>query len=439
MPSLHTRRSFLRQSALGGALASSAPAFIGATFRELAAAQEKSVQADTGRDAPILVVVQLAGGNDGLNTVVPLDNDHYRRARPRLAIDPATALRLDDITGLHPALTGAKHLFDSGQLSVIHAVGYPNPCRSHFRSTDIWMTGSASNEVRTRGWLGGYFDSACAGAQPPVGLSVGRSAPLAFAGERIAGVAMQNPNSLRFLPGEEESMKTAVSAYRRVSAGETARSDAIDAAGASIASFSGSTGGSGNPIDFLERTALDAQITEDRVQTVAARGKTRAEYPTTPLGNDLRFVARLISGGLATRVYYLSQGGYDTHAQQAPAHQRLLADLGDSLAAFLKDLHGSGDLNRVLVMTFSEFGRRLAENASGGTDHGAAAPLFLAGGKLKAGLLGHFPSLAPTDLINGDPVFTIDFRSVYAGILEHWLQTPSLPILGRQFPALGLV
>jgi uncharacterized protein (DUF1501 family) len=440
MRTLHTRRSFLRQSALGGSLALSAPAFVGATFRELAAGQDRPVAADTGRDAPILVVLQLAGGNDGLNTVVPVNNDDYRRARPRLAIAATDALRLDDTTGLHPAMTGAKELFDSGLLSIVQGVGYPNPNRSHFRSTDIWMTGSSADEVRNRGWLGQYFDNACHGSQPPAGLSVGRSTPLAFASERVSGVAMQNPNSLRFFPGEEDSMKTTSARYRSVSGGgDIAALGTSEEVGASIADVAGSGPASMNPVDFLERTALDAQITADRVQAVAARGKANAHYPTSPLGNDLRFVARLISGGLATRVYYLSQGGYDTHAQQAPAHRGLLADLGESLAAFLNDMKAAGALDRVLVMTFSEFGRRVAENGSGGTDHGAASSLFLAGGRVKAGLHGRVPSLAPADLVNGDPKHEIDFRSVYAGILEHWLKTPSAPILGRSFHPLEVV
>ena len=196
---------------------------------------------------------------------------------------------------------------------------------------------------------------------------------------------------------------------------------------------------SGSPLDFLERTALDAQVSSDRIREVAAKAKNQASYPATRLATDLKLVAKLIAGGMSTRVYHVGQGGYDTHQGQLPAHQRLLGELGDSLKAFLADLKELGQLDRVLVLTFSEFGRRVSENASGGTDHGAAAPLFVLGGKVKAGLRGEAASLAPRDLVDGDMKFRTDFRAVYADVLENWLKTPSAPILGRQFTPIPVV
>jgi uncharacterized protein (DUF1501 family) len=181
---------------------------------------------------------------------------------------------------------------------------------------------------------------------------------------------------------------------------------------------------------------MDAQVSSDKIIAISNKIQNKPGYPQSQLANSLKLVARLIGGGLPTRVFYVSQGGYDTHTNQINTQQRLLKDLGDSVKAFTDDLKAQGNLQRVLLMTFSEFGRRLAENANAGTDHGAAAPMFVVGNHVKAGLLGRYPSLAPHDLLNGDVQYTVDFRSVYAGVLEGWLKTPSAPILGRQFPPL---
>ena len=193
----------------------------------------------------------------------------------------------------------------------------------------------------------------------------------------------------------------------------------------------------GRAIDFISRTALDAQHSSDEIRGIAARVQNQAEYPNSPLAGSLKLVAKLIGGGLPTRVYYVSQGGYDTHTNQIATQQRLLQDLGDSMKAFVTDMKAQGNMQRVLVMTFSEFeAKRVAENASGGTDHGAAAPMFIVGNKVQAGLLGKYPSLAPQDLFEGDVKYNVDFRSVYAGVLENWLKTKSAPILGKQFAPL---
>jgi uncharacterized protein (DUF1501 family) len=437
MNSLHTRRSFLRTSTLGGALTATVPSFLAATFDQLHAAEAgKATQATTGKDAPILVVVQLAGGNDGLNTLVPFGDDHYHRARPKLGLKANQVLKLDDQLGLHPALAGFKALHDAGQLAAIQAVGYPNPNRSHFRSTDIWMTATDSDRFSNKGWLGRYFDHACAGADPTVGLCVGRQAPLAFAANQPRGVAVENPDAFRYVDADAPEMGEMAGGekfYREMNAASdpTALTDPANAGG-TVNTLNGSSPNA-SPMDFLERTALDAQVSSDQIRSLAKQAKNQATYPAGRLANDLKLVARLIAGGMATRVYYVSQGGYDTHTGQLPAHQRLLTELGDGLKAFLADLKALGQLDRVLVLTFSEFGRRVAENASGGTDHGAAAPLFLFGNRVKSGVHGVPPALNPAGLANGDVRFTTDFRSVYAGVLEHWLGTASEPVLGRKF------
>jgi uncharacterized protein (DUF1501 family) len=214
---------------------------------------------------------------------------------------------------------------------------------------------------------------------------------------------------------------------------------AMENSGATIGAIGGPVAHHGSVLDFLQRTALDAELSSDKILAITRRVENQAEYPATQLARSLKLVAQLIAGGLPTRVYYVSQGGYDTHTNQAGQHQRLLQELGDSVKAFIADLKAQGNLPRVLVMTFSEFGRRVTENANGGTDHGAAAPMFVLGDKVRAGLHGQYPSLAPADLFNGDLKYNVDFRCVYAGLLETWLKTRSEPILGRKFTPLALV
>jgi uncharacterized protein (DUF1501 family) len=381
----------------------------------------------------------MAGGNDGLNTVVPFTNDHYLRARPRLRVSNSTLLKINDDLAFPSRLAGLKTLYDQGQLGIVQGVGYPNPNRSHFRSTEIWQTGSDAGKIEKYGWLGRYFDNRCAGCDPTVGINIGRQMPQAFAARKPIGVSLNNPQSYRFIVSdraEADEREMNEESYRQMN--QLSRS-ADDSAGGSIDAVPGATVHQGSALDFLERTALDAQISSDRIRAITSRVPNQVPYPAGQLAHSLRLVARLIGGGLPTRIFYVSQGGYDTHTNQSGAHERLLQELGDAVKVFVDDLQAQGNLERVLLMTFSEFGRRLAENASGGTDHGAASVAFMVGSKVKAGLLGTYPSLAPGDLVNGDPKFTTDFRSVYAGVLEQWLNTPSVPILGRQFTLLPIV
>ena len=442
---LQTRREFLRRTVLGSALTWNVPAFLADTFSALQAqAAASATQTATGRDATILVVLQMAGGNDGINTVVPFANDAYHRARPRLGLKAADVLKLNDDLGLHGALRGFKDLYDGGQLSVIQGVGYPNPNRSHFRSTEIWQTASDSEQIEKYGWLGRYFDNACSGADPAVGVIIGNQLPEAFFAARPKGICFSNPQNYRFIANgnaTEESYKKLNELEMSGPGMEPADSvgDAANSGGSIGLLPAGMPMTGGRAIDFITRTALDAQHSSDEIRGVAARIQNQADYPNSPLGGSLKMVAKLIGGGLPTRVYYVSQGGYDTHTNQLNTQQRLLQDLGDSVRSFVQDMTAQGNLPRVLVMTFSEFGRRVAENANGGTDHGAAAPMFIVGNRIKAGLLGRYPSLAPQDLFQGDVKYNVDFRSVYAGLLENWLSTKSAPILGKSFPALPVV
>jgi len=439
---LQTRREFLRSTVLGSALSWTVPTFLADTFMALhGEAADSATQIVTGKDDTILVVLQMAGGNDGLNTVIPYANDYYHNARPRLGQTADKVLKLNGEIGLHGAMSGFKNLYDSGNLAVVQGVGYPNPNRSHFRSTEIWQTASDSDVINKYGWLGRYFDNACPGADPTIGVVVGRQLPESFFAKTPKGICFDNPQNYRFMspehprPGQTDMTETA---YEKLNENGMAASD--DNSGATIGSLSaGMPMQGGKAVDFIERTAMDAQISSDQVRSIAARVQNQVAYPNSGFANSLKLVAKLIGGGLPTRVYYVSQGGYDTHTNQIATQQRLLADLGDSLKAFVDDMRAQGNLQRVLVMTFSEFGRRVNENANGGTDHGAAAPMFIVGNQVKAGLLGKYPSLAPQDLYEGDIRYNVDFRQVYAGILEDWLKTKSAPILGKQFEPLHLV
>jgi len=449
--SLHTRREFLRRTVLGSSLAWSVPMFLADTFSALQAqAADSATQIVTGKDATILVVLQMAGGNDGINTVIPYANDFYHKARPKIGLKADDVLKLNDKVGLHGALKGFKELYDAGELSVIQGVGYPNPNRSHFRSTEIWQTASDSNRVEKNGWIGRYFDNACPGADPAVGVTIGSQLPQAFFAAKPKGICFNNPQNYRFMANggaTEESYKKlndvemagtmADGGTNLVS--EDHSGDMLNSGGSIGSLPAGMPMTGGKAVDFISRTALDAQHSSDEIRGIAARVQNQAVYPNSGLANSLKLVAKLIGGGLPTRIYYVSQGGYDTHTNQIPTQQRLLTDLGDSMKSFVEDMKAQGNMGRVVVMTFSEFGRRVSENANGGTDHGAAAPMFIVGNRVKAGLLGQYPSLAPQDLYQGDVKYNVDFRSVYAGVLESWLKTKSTPILGKQFPPLQVV
>src|SRR4051812_16415440 len=267
---LKTRREFLRSTVLGGAITWTVPAFLSHTFNSLQAEALNSSQPVTGKDGTILVVLQLAGGNDGLNTVIPHSNDYYQKARPSLGIK-ANLLKLNDQFALHPALEGLKEIYDAGDLSVIHGIGYPNPNRSHFRSTEIWQTASDSEKFERYGWLGRYFDNACAGSDPTVGVNIGRQMPQAFAAKHPIGVSLENPESYRFISSEKgrrDVMSSSEESYRKLNQPDDEMLMATGGegnSGTSIGSIHGATRHTGSALDFLERTALDAQVSSDKI------------------------------------------------------------------------------------------------------------------------------------------------------------------------------
>ena len=438
---LHTRRRFLRTSMLGAAASWTLPVFLEKTFFALdAVAADALTQTATGKDGTILVVLQMAGGNDGLNMVVPYADDIYYRSRPKLGLPADKVLKLSSYAGLNGKLTGLKALFDEGHLSVVQGVGYPNPNRSHFRSTEIWQTASDADRNESEGWLGRYFDNCCAGADPTVGVAIGEEMPQAFAAKTPTGITFSQPEQFRWRPSEkvEGRMSAEESFFRQLNGSGGGEETLLTASeGGSIGAIPGKSKTDLSTIDFLQRTALDAQLSSDKILAIARKYESNVPYPQGRLAASLSMIARMIAGGLPTRVYYVSQGGFDTHAGQVNAHERLMGELNDALSAFATDLKQQGNFDRVLLITFSEFGRRLVENANGGTDHGAAAPMFIVGGAVKPGLFGKYPSLS--DLDYGDLKFNTDFRSVYGTVLDKWLRAPSQVVLGRKFPALPII
>ena len=427
---------------LGAAATWTLPVFLEKTFFTLdALAADAATQAVTGKDGTILVVLQLAGGNDGLNTVIPYGDDAYHVARPRLRLAPDQVLKIDNHIGLNPKLTGLKSLYDEGHVAIVQGVGYPNPNRSHFRSTEIWQTASDSDRTLSEGWLGRYFDNCCSGADPTVGVAIGEETPQAFAAKNPTGVTFARPEQFRFRPSDPNSgqMSAEEMFFRQLneSGGADDSGGAVSNTGGSIGAIPGKARNDLSTLDFLQRTALDAQLSSDKILAIARKYKSTVPYPQGQLAASLNIIARMIAGGLPTRVYYATEGGFDTHAGQLNTHTRLMGEFNDAVAAFIADLKQQGNFERVLLMTFSEFGRRVQENANGGTDHGAAAPMFVVGGAVKAGLFGKYPSL--TDLDRGDLKFNTDFRNVYGTVLDKWLKAPSQVVLGRKFPALGIV
>jgi uncharacterized protein (DUF1501 family) len=354
------------------------------------------------RDGRILVVIQLDGGNDGLNMVVPYGDLAYAKNRKTLKLASDGLIKVSDGIGLHPAMGQAGKLLESGRLGIVPGVGYPNPNRSHFASMAIWQSARLDEEEHGGpGWLGRGLDSQPGASSTFVGAG---SVPAAIRGRRALASSLERIEDLTLNPSVSRP---------------------------NIA------GGGDDLAGFVRRSTLDAYSSSDRLAALAKDGSAAARYPGTALASRLKLVAGLIKGGYESRVFYTVQRGYDTHSQQLGTHFELLGELSGALKAFLDDMADAKLADRVLVLCFSEFGRRILENGSGGTDHGAAGPVLLAGPSVKPGLLGRYPSL--TDLDDGDLKPLVDFRRVYATILDRWLGLASALALGGNFERLALL
>ncbi len=427
-PTAFTRRQFLSSGLVMASAAATLPSFLNSTALAMSRALGPLSSLPGVPDDHVLVVVQLSGGNDGLNTVIPFGFPEYYRARPGIGIPENAVLKLGrggEGIGLHPQLAAVKEMYDEGNFALVQGVGYPNPNRSHFKSMDIWHT--ADTSATGDGWLGRYFDSECCGfgkgesgtAEPkrnegeasgPPGIAIGRTAPLAMQGRSIKPVAFESAELFRW-SGQDihESLGKPYDELNR-------RGD--DAANTKESNAA-----------FLMRTSLDAQVSSDLIRKAVAT-RPQVGFPQTDLGRQLSMIASMIRSGLKTRVYYATHGGFDTHAGQGGAqgrHANLLSQFAAAMNAFYRELKAQGNDTRVLTVSFSEFGRRVAQNASQGTDHGTAAPMFLFGPMVKAGVHGQHPSMR--DLDDGDLKYGIDFRSVYAGVLESWMKADSKTIL----------
>jgi uncharacterized protein (DUF1501 family) len=412
-----TRRELLRLG-LGGstllACGTTVPTFLARSALALA----DGPRPDAG--GRVLVVVQLDGGNDGLNTVVPHGDDIYYQSRPQLALKARDLKPIDDHVGLHPALDDFAKLRDEGRLAVVQSVGYPNPNRSHFESMAVWHTARLRPGREEPGWLARAADCGPPGA-------VGDAPAL-----HVAAGAL--PQALRGGRQHVPSLVTAEQFRRRLGLPESAGPDEQRAA---LNRIAGQAEAGDNPLlQFVSRSAVATYASCARLERALGEADD-ARYPDDyGLARRLRLIARLIRGGLTTPIYYTQLGGFDTHAEQRYRHEGLLRELGRSLRAFLNDLDRSGEGGRVAVLVFSEFGRRLRENASAGTDHGTAAPVFVLGRPVQGGLHGPYPDLARLE--DGDPRHAIDFRRVYAAVLERWLGLPAEAPLGGTFEPLPL-
>ena len=377
------RRQFLKNSALIS-LAPTLPTFL--TRATLAANQENNSKGN-GR---ILVIIQLDGGNDGINTVVPLRDEGYAKHRDTLRLPKKDLIKLSDEIAFHPRMRSASKLFEDGRLSVVHGVGYPNPNRSHFESMAIWHGGTTDEQKRHSGvgWIGDTISSGNTQPTPHV-IHVGdEELPVALRGRRCAAISISNANDLQF-------------ALQPRSVPETSNPN--------VSSLT----------EFITRSTADAVASAQEIAS-SAQNAGSASYPNSELANRLKLVAQMIKSDAAARIYYTAQAGYDTHAAQLPIHANLLGTFSSSLKAFMDDMKASGLEDRVVVMAFSEFGRRVKENDSDGTDHGTAGPVFLAGTNLTNRFYGVMPSLLDVDA--GDLRHSIDFRDIYASLITDWLQ-----------------
>jgi uncharacterized protein (DUF1501 family) len=360
----------------------------------------------------VVVVIQFSGGNDGLNTVVPFRNDDYYRLRPSLGIRKEDALAISDEAGLNPSLTHLRELHGEGSLAVLNDVGYPNPDRSHFRSMDIWHSACDSREIINTGWLGRYLDAQCNGCSRPTQvLELDDMLSLALKGERSKGLAFQKPASL--YGSSQEKFFRELSRLHGDHYEET-------------------------PVDYLYKTMADTISSADYIFSQSKKSPSTKQYPASQLGQQLKTIAGLIFSDINTKVYYVSLGSFDTHVNQAAQQKRLFTEFNDALKAFTEDLRTNNRFNDVLTFTFSEFGRRVSQNASGGTDHGTANNMFfISGGLKKKGLLNALPDLQ--NLQEGDLKHKVDFKQVYATILQKWLGADDQKILGSSYPYLDFI
>src|SRR5713101_1967948 len=417
-----TRRSLINRGALLVASGFLAPSFITRTAMALDGASSAlgPVALDASKSNMILVVLQLSGGNDGINTLIPFGDSNYSKLRPTLGFGANEVLRLTDSVGLNPNLEKLKALYDQGKVGIIQGIGYPNPNRSHFRSMDIWHS-ARPDTFEHSGWLGRYVSACqCAQDNSMPAISVGDQLNTLFWTDTTLVPAVASIGAFSFLTDTKYKndrtfqMQTLQNIYSQ--AGNWSAYESL-----------------------IRRGTLQALAGSDELQKVAAIYQSPVTYPANNgLANQLKTVAQVIAGNLGTRLFSVSMGGFDTHTNQKVNQDKLLGQLGDAVDAFMQDLANMKRQDDVVIMTFSEFGRRVKQNGSNGTDHGTAEPMFIIGNKVHGGLYGTYPSLSDLDN-NGDLKFNADFRSVYAGILRDVVGADATPILSGSYDPIGVI
>lgn len=394
------RREFIRNSSLASGLMF-VPSFVKA-FEHFSKSQLGYKK---------LVIIQLAGGNDGLNTLIPFRNDIYYSSRPTLAINEQDVLRINDEVGFHSSLRSLKNIYDKGYLTIINGVGYPNPDRSHFRSTDIWHTASDSNQYLNTGWMGRYIDKY--GKKPYAGIELDDSLSLIMKGKHINGIATKDPRVLF------SNMQTPY--FKKVLKYQTDEHL------------------SEHNLGYLYKTMIEAESSAKYIYNTTKTYKSKADYQSNAFAKQLKTTAEFINSGIDSKVFYVSMGGFDTHAGQINRQKNLLKVYGDAMETFVDDLEAKNTFKDTLILTFSEFGRRVKQNAANGTDHGAANNVFLIGKDMnKVGIYNELPNLLDLDN-NGDLKYAVDFRNIYATIIDKWLGVDHHSLLNGSFKTLDFI
>ena len=402
------RRDFIRNSALASA-SMMVPGFL----KAFGAGKNGLYSAPANTTGKRLVVIQLSGGNDGLNCVVPFRNDLYYKARPSLGLKGDDIINITDDVALNSNLRGLADLFNNGSMAIINSVGYPNPNRSHFRSMDIWQSASDENQYVYSGWVGRYLDASCNGtcAKPYTAVELDDTLSLSLKGDEMKGLAFSNPGLLQST-SQNPIIRGVANNYK--------------------------PNNEHSEVEYLQKTLAETMESADYIYAHSKTFKSSRSYPSNVFGNRLKTIAELICSGCESSVYYISLPGFDTHAAQKGHQQRALKTLSEGLSEFCKDLKDNNKFDETVIMTFSEFGRRVAQNASGGTDHGTANNIYVISGKLsKAGIYNAMPDLQNLD--EGDLIYNVDFRQVYATMLEKVLGSNSEKILGKKFDLMGFV
>lgn len=402
-----TRRAWLRLAIAGGSLVTLEGVVPGVLLDAAEA---------TKRDDRVLIVLEMAGGNDGLNMVIPHADEAYRKARPEIGIAPTDTLTITPQIGLHPSLRGMADLLEQGQLAIVQGVGYPEPNRSHFESMDIWHTCQQTRGSKQDGWLGRCLETQQIGQmQDPPALHLGsENQPLALTSRGIRVPSIETLEQFRLQGVDRPELVQAIGDLSR----RQRESD-------------------NDLLDFVQSSTSSAIQTSQRLDSIARDYTPAHPYPESQLGRKLATVARLVASGLHTKIYYVRIDGFDTHSSQPDAHAALLREVSEAVTTLIRDANAQGFGDRLMVMGFSEFGRRVEENASEGTDHGTAGPVFLVGNQVRPGLIGEHPSL--TDLDQGDLKHHTDFRQVYAALLEQWFDVSSEQVLGGTYEPIQIL